>query len=332
MSIPKLTTGKFYCYALRARASPNLARTLELDDGLYVSSAPPFLLDDWWREQIGAIESRHIVEESDLFILALSEDPAVDERSLERRLAARYFSLVLQGVGYAPPAFRQGSVLLGDNTSRGMTVRGLGSLDKFHQPPKVTPGDVEEGHLKTAARLARGIDALFPRGDWGEHFLRLRKGFSAYLDGVRHAHAHNRLHQFVRALDAVVKPRAGDATRKFRHRCQFFAGRNADDVKLLGELYELRSAAEHLNPLGDKLGDYPEHERDNVKALRTYQAELLASFAYRKILSNPAILSCFETDQSIDDLWATDASALISFWGDTIDLHKSPAGFFQDFL
>jgi hypothetical protein len=40
----------------------------------------------------------------------------------------------------------------------------------------------------------------------------------------------------------------------------------------------MRNAAEHLNPISDKLTEYPEHELDNLKLLRTYQAELLASF------------------------------------------------------
>jgi hypothetical protein len=95
----------------------------------------------------------------------------------------------------------------------------------------------------------------------------------------------------------------------------------------------LRSAAEHLNPLDDKLEEYPNHERSNLKALRTYQAELLAAFVYRKILLNLDIMAHFKTDQTVTDLWATrDASALISFWGDTIDLHKVSDGHFHDFL
>jgi hypothetical protein len=326
-------TGKFYCHALRTRVSEALTHTIQFDNGLYASPTPPFSIDEWWKEQIGLIESDHVLRESNLFIIAMVEDPSLDKRDLERYLSSRYLALFLQGVGYGVPVSPQGSILHGDNTPDGLRVRGLGTLDKYHQPPKVIPDDISEEHLKTTAKLARGLDTIFPTEGRHDDYLRLRKGFNAYLDGIKHIHAHNRLHQFVRALDAVIKPKQGDGTKKFKYRCQFFAGRRTNDVKLLGELYELRSAAEHLNPLYEKLGDYPAHERDNIKALRTYQAELLAAFVYRKILSSPTIIPHFKSDQSIDDLWTTnDAKALIDFWGDTIDLHKAPDGFFHAFL
>jgi hypothetical protein len=333
MSIPQLTTGRFTCYALRTWVSPSFTQPINFDVGLYASPSPPFVIDEWWQEQLGEIETRRITQESNLFILAVSEDPSVDEKHLERYLTSRYLSLFLQGVGYDTPVYPQGSRLFGENTARGMRVIGLGRLDNYRQPPKVIPADLSEEHLRMAARLARGIEAIFPENNWREDFLRLRKGFNAYLDGVKHRHAHNRLHQFVRALEAVIRPKQGDSTKRFKFRCQFFAGRNPDDVKLLGELYELRCAAEHLNPLDDKLGEYAAHERDNLKALRTYQAELLAAFVYHKILLNPDLIAHFKDEQTVMDMWTTrDVNALISFWGKTIDLHKTSTHHFHDYL
>jgi predicted TIM-barrel fold metal-dependent hydrolase len=78
--------------------------------------------------------------------------------------------------------------------------------------------------------------------------------------------------------------------RNFKFRCQFFARRKPADAELLIEIYELRCAVEHLNPMGDKLSAYPSGVRDNKKRVRAYQAELLASFVYRKILTNPALV------------------------------------------
>jgi hypothetical protein len=333
MLIPRLTTGKFHCYALRTWVAREFTHPINFDDGLYASPHAPFVVDDWWKEQLGQIEMNRITHESNLFLLALSEDPSIDENLLKRRLASRYLSLLLQGVAYDTPVFSQGSHIFGDNAPGGMKVRGLGRLDHYRKPLKVLPEDLSGVHLEVAAQLAQGIDTIFSENNGPEDFLRLRKGFVAYLDGIKHLQSHTRLHQFVRALDAVIKPRQGDSTKKFKHRCQFFAGRRPDDIKRLGELYELRSAAKHLNPLDGKLGEYPKHERDNIKALRTYQAELLAAFVYRKILSSPDVLAHFKTDQAVDDMWASKgANELISFWGDTIDLHKAPDGFFDESL
>jgi gamma-glutamylcyclotransferase (GGCT)/AIG2-like uncharacterized protein YtfP len=300
---------------------------------LYASTAPPFSIDQWWQEQLGQLELKLITEDYNLFLLAVSEDSSVDEKSLERYLASRYLSLFLQGVGYDTQSYPRGMKLFGDNTADGMRVKGLGRLDKHSQPPKVIPASLSEAHLRMSARLAQGIEAIFPENNWREEFLRLRKGFNAFLDGIKHHQAHNRLHQFVRALDAVIKPKQGDGTKKFKYRCQFFAGRKPDDTKLLGELYELRSAAEHLNPLNDKLEEYAPHERDKLKSLRTYQAELLAAFVYRKILLKPDIRAHFKNDQAVTDLWTkNDANALISFWGDTINLNDATKDHFHDYL
>ncbi len=67
---------------------------------------------------------------------------------------------------------------------------------------------------------------------------------------------------------------------------------------LLEEIYELRCAVEHLNPMSDKLSAYPSGAHDNLKRVRAYQAELLASFVYRKILANPDILPTFRDEQT----------------------------------
>lgn len=97
-------------------------------------------------------------------------------------------------------------------------------------------------------------------------------GGHSFLDGIKQPEPHSRLHQFVRAIEAVIRPRQGEGLKKIVYRCQFFAGRKPRDQKIPGELYEIRSAAEHLNLISDKLSEYPEHERDDLKFPRTYQA------------------------------------------------------------
>lgn len=325
MTIPQPATGKFVCYTLRTWVSGDLTHPIKLGDGVYASATPQFVIDEWWQENLGALTTSSINQDSNLFLLASAEDQSVDEKYLERHLTAHYLSLLLQGVGYTAPFYGGGSRLSGDNSAKGMRVRGIGRLDRYYKPPKVIPAELNEEHLIASEHLARGVKAIFPENNWRGDFLRLRKGFNAYIDGLRHRHFHNRLHQFIRAIEAVIKPKQGEGTKKFQYRCQFFAGRKPDDVDLLGELYEMRCAAEHLNPMDDKLGKYPEHERPNLKALRTYQAELLAAFIYRKILLDPSVISHFKDDQTITDLWTgNDANGLISFWGDTINLYKIP--------
>lgn len=257
----------------------------------------------------------------------VSSNPAVSVPELNSYLHSYYYSLILQNTGYS----HTGILLGGENTSDGLRVNTIGRLIGHHEPYKVISANVTQANLLETAKLVGGIGGIFAEGN-GNNYLRLRKGFNALLDAVKHDQLHNRLHQCVRAIEAIIKPKQGDGLKKFQYRCQLFAGRSFDDATLLGELYELRSAAEHLNPMDDKLTAYPEHERDKVKALRTFQAELLASFIYRKIFSTPELLKDFVNDYAVKCVWDKRTKELIQYWGNTIDLRTAPEGLFFDYL
>lgn len=330
MTIPQLTKGAFYCFGISTRVK--LGGPVQIVPGIYASPEPPFFIDEWWQQQLGELQVKQILGQS-LFLLALTDDSAY-ESLLSNRVQSHYLSLLLQGVGYS----NGGVILAGQNSSRGPRVSSIGTHENYQEPYKVISQAVEASHLAATPELADGIDLIF--SDQSK-YLRLRKGFNAFLDGIKHRELHTRLHAFVRAIEAVIRPRQGEGTRKFTYRCQFFVGRKPQDVSLLNELYELRSAAEHLNPMNEKLTEYPEHDRDNVKGLRTLQAELLASFIYRKLLTSNQLLSNFVNDQTIEAFWANDTSRLISAWGnDTVDLHSARGhlqyppveGRFLDFL
>jgi hypothetical protein len=328
VTIPQLATGAFYCFGLRARVG--LGHPVQTDAGIYASPEPPFYVDDWWQEQLGKIQVKQI-NGCSLFLLALTDDPAL-ENFLPCRLQSYYLALLLQCVGYSSRDVTLG----GQNSLKGLRVNSIGTHDTYYEPYKVIAHSVTKEHLAATPPLAKGIDFIFADES---KYLRLRKGFNALLDGIRQNQLHSRLHNFVRAIEAVIKPKQGDGTKKFKYRCQFFVGRKPTDVSLLGELYELRSAAEHLNPMNDKLTAYPSHDRDNVKGLRTLQTEILASFIYRKIFSCPLLLQHFTSDDSIERLWSKDYKELVTTWGTTVDLHSARGnvhfpsdGQFLDFL
>jgi len=328
VTIPQLATGAFYCFGLRTRVA--LSEPVQIDAGIYASPETPFYVDDWWQEQLGKIQVKRI-NGCNLFLLALTDDPAF-ESFLSGRLQSYHLALLLQGVAYSS----NGVTLARQNSQTRLRVNAIGTLDTYYEPYKVIARSVSKDHLAATPALAKGIDFMFADES---KYLRLRKGFNAFLDGIRQNQVHSRLHNFVRAIEAIIKPKQGNSTKKFTYRCQFLIGRKQADASLLRELYELRSAAEHLNPMNDKLTAYPSHDRDNVKGLRTLQMELLASFIYRKILSCPLLLQQFSSDDSIERLWSRDHKDLETTWGTTIDLHSAKGnvhfpsdGQFLDFL
>jgi len=326
MNIPNLPNGKFCCFALQTRVSESITGPIPLASNIYATTEKPFHIDEWWRQQLGDLEIANI-DRCSLFLTAQTSSAAVDVPQLNGLLHSYYYALLLQGVGYV----REGILLGGESSASGMRVTSIGWLAKYHEPWKVLPKDVNREHLEATHDLVESIETIYTQTKT-DQYLRLRKGFNAFLSGIRFNEAHNRLHQFVRAIDGVIKPKKGEGTNKFKYRCGFFAGRTPQRTRLLEELYDLRSAAEHLNPLDDNLSTYAPHERENIKALRTYQAELLAAFVYRKILTTPSFLSNFIDDASIDQMWKQNASQLIALWGNTIDLVTAPNGLFLDYV
>lgn len=326
MTLPNLNTGIFSCFGLRTRVSLDLQKVTQLGPKVYATTYSPFKIDEWWQRQLGELEIAE-VDKCSLFLIALTDDPSINVHDLSKLVNFHYLSLILQGVGYSV----RGVTLSGENSAKGMRVSGIGELADYHRPPKVISDFITAENLNATPGLVDGLYSLFPYIESGD-YLRLRKGLSAFIDGVKHAQYHSRLHQFVRSIDGVIKPKKGEGTAKFKYRCGFFAGRTPQQADLLEELYELRSAAEHLNPLDDKLTKYQPHELDKMKALRTFQAELLASYVYRKILSTPQLLSNFIDDATIDSMWSQSAPQLIPLWGSTIDLHTAYDGLFFDSL
>jgi hypothetical protein len=310
------TTGSFCCFALSTRVANDFVAPIKLNDRIYATSKPPFYIDEWWQKQLGEIEIGQITR-CNLFLLALAEDTTKTVQDLNNELNSYYFSLLFEGVAYS----KRGIILGGDNESIGLRVNSIGWLPDFYAPFDVVPPEVTKEHFEYTTQLVPGIDTIF--GSAANEYLRLRKGFNSLLNGIKQLEVHNRLHQSVRAIEGVIKPRQGDGTRKFKYRCQFFTGRKPKDVNLLEELYELRCAAEHLNPMANKLTSYPAHQRDPIKALRSFQVEILASFIYRKILSDSNLLSRFVDDDAIDRLWACRDKELSNIWGRTVNLNLS---------
>jgi hypothetical protein len=211
-------------------------------------------------------------------------------------------------------------------------ISSLGDLNKFFPPPKVVPSDVDKNTLLSSICLADGIDRMYCNPTEDGPYLRVRKGFNAWVNGLQQRSTTERLHQFVRAVEAVVKPKVGEFGKKFTARNQYFAGKNQE--QLLGQLYEMRSFAEHLIPVRLALTKDEGKDFENCIATRTYQAELLAGHVFRKILAEPEILRQFETDDTIDELWALGEKprTLFELFGDPINLEDAAKRNFHSFL
>jgi hypothetical protein len=161
---------------------------------------------------------------------------------------------------------------------------------------------------------------------------RLHRGFHALISGLQEKHGGERLHQFVTAIEAIIKPAEGKGRRQFVHRGQLLVGESDASARLLDELYNLRSLEEHLMPLDSLLNTYPSNRRHAIALQRSFLAQAIASRIYERILSNPTVLAGFASDDALTSFWQSRRADQEAIWGDPIDVTSLTARFDERLL
>jgi hypothetical protein len=129
-----------------------------------------------------------------------------------------------------------------------------------------------------------------------------------------------RLHQFVKALEALIKPDIGNTRRQFAHRIdQTFTVANAETRETLNQIFDLRSRIEHVHdPLDVLDGDHD--ARVATANRRTRQVDVLARFALTRVLEDDDLFGTFKTDAGVDAFWQLADVARAAAWGERLDL------------
>lgn len=307
---------KFACVALNnAGIDRNLQGEMRLGEDTWAVFGPPFQLDDHWREWMGSVQLEHLERASLTIIVAMpSNTPNIldgENRLLRERVLSLFYSLLLVEV------FRQegGLILTGASPDGKIAVRQVSMLESHYRPPGVPPLQVDRGWLEETCQIASGMQAIHAT----KTHQRLKRGFRAWVRAVQEYDGEGRLHQFVRAVEATTKPDVGRSKAQFTHRGQLFAGNSQSARDLLGELYDLRGAAEHMNTLDSILGAY-KAQREEIGLRRSFQAQVLASNVYRRVFANALLHPIFSTDEQIDRLWDKPWGKQVDIWGKAIDL------------
>ena len=309
---------KFAFVALdNAGVDRNLHGELQLADGAWIVFGPPFELEDYWREWLGTIQVEQLGRASlSIIATAPSNAPNVldaENESLRERVVSFLYSLFLLEV------FHQdgGLIVTGANVNGVISVRQVSKLESHYRPLGVLPLRIDLPWLQNAYAITTGI--LDVHAVQGSH-QRLRRGFRAWVSAMQEYNGEERLHQFVRAVEAIIKPEVGRSRALFVHRGQLFAG-NSDTAKVrLGELYDLRGASEHMNPFEPILADYPEAQWEMIALRRSFQAQILASRVYQRIFTDANLQTTFSSDALIQQFWTEQWAVQAGAWGAPVDL------------
>lgn len=150
------------------------------------------------------------------------------------------------------------------------------------------------------------------------------------MAGCQVEYGEERLHQFVRAIEALIKPEEGKTTKQFAYRTQTFVRSGSTLAEDLKEIFKLRCAAVHLNEFEGVLDGYPACDRERIAALRVFQAESIAHTAYARILGKPDLLQNFIDDNSINAFWqGPDDRTRRQSWGEPLDLAAEETDHFR---
>ena len=311
------TSEKFACIAFENLAiDGSLSKPVSLGEGLWTLPEHPFDLDNRWREWIGKIRADQ-VDRCNFFLLAVkaSTRPDIldDENELLRKQLNRLlYGLLLQGI----PDHVDGFVLAGARVSEETMIRQFSELREFYNSNPSHRVKVNESTCMTAKIFEEGYKAI----ESSTAYERVKRGMSALARAISEPTVQERIHEYARALEALVKPEIGKSTAQFAHRCQTFALAGTMANQILEECYKIRSAVEHMNLVDDALTDYSSDKRQLIAPQRLRQIEGLAFSVYLKLATSQSHVRLFETDTLIDAYWSRRDDERRTAWGSPIDI------------
>jgi hypothetical protein len=290
-----------------------------LSDGTSVLPRMPVDLGVW-SQWIGSITADRLRQANVIFLR--EEHPetraaAQIQQHFDKELTQLFYMLQLSGVIEYDSAY----LLTGVVHDGAPQIQQISDFHTFYPSKGYSRTPITMARLTQAASLRQGlqsIDAPPPR------FARVIRGFHTLLNGLTRDKGQDRLHQFVRSLEALILPRAGETKKQFIHRCQTFARPSPVAELVLSEAFDMRSDTEHLHDWNRALQAYPTTERDNIAWHRTRQMEALATSAYSRILLNPALRASFESETDQQHFWKQAEGVRRATWGESLDLTAIP--------
>jgi len=290
---------------------------VELPSGTWILPKMPGDVGDQWTRWIGEIRAERLAR-ADLIIVRrrTSSNPGIlddEHNELFQQVLDIWSALQLSGIVF----YEDASALQGSIENGQFDIRQMVHVDFFYQTKHAPQIPVTLLRLTEAVEIARVWRELVESGQ----YQRLIRGANILRDGYTHQYGEDRIHQFVRAMEGLIKPPIYGTTKEFKKRPQTFGGNNSATEKVLYESYEMRCDVEHVHA-GDRFlrKTYAEDQIEAMGALRTRQMEVLTRESYRRILTNAEIRNHFETEDTVDVFWSMDEDQRRVTWGDAIDV------------
>lgn len=287
----------------------------KISPNIWVLADTAFKVPEHWQESLGSIRTKQI-EACNLFLLSklssLTRDVLDGEnQKLQERVQNCYVGLLLASP-FAPA--HKPVLLTGSRREEEIVVRQQSDFetpipDLIRPYPPVGLEDV-----LLAAHLGEMLEAFLNARVRGGHW-RFFQTLNIYIQTRTTQNILDRLHQYCRCIDGLILPDAGETRRQFKSRTELFIGPRHHE--LMGEIYDVRSAVEHL------------HENRYLEPFdRTIRLDLLqkeaivgyiARTALARILNDDNLWSHFANASLLSEFWKLPSARRKEIWGESID-------------
>jgi hypothetical protein len=309
--MPDLEDTYFCCLALEGPYLRAARESIEALTDLTVSgSSDALVLDDVWVKWLGTLET-DAFRRSGLVITAKRARSIIDNpripHSLDRRVRLFHHALILSGCGYNSRALIVGGNTYGRHTHLGPISTGVTPSPR---PPYRVYKRITEAEVKSASVMMLSMEQIY-RHEPASPYRRLRKGFNCWIHGIQSVDLGERLHFFVRSIEAITKAATGDRSRKqgiaqtFKSRARTFVGTSRSSVAVIDQMYDLRSAIEHSYLVMPKLRNPRGISRKEAFALRALQSEIIASTVYSRIFTKGELRAQLRSEKGLEDFWTS---------------------------
>lgn len=305
---------KFSLLALPRVNLAGLDADLALSKGLQVTRTLPLPIEDHWQRWIGEIRTRQLQDAGCyLWVTGPTSTPEVldaDNQELMRRICGFLDALL---VVETPHCAANPFLLTGANVSGEIRVRQLSDLPMpirraYNQ--KAILRALTQQDFESAAVVADALSRITAE----QQHMRLKRAISAFLAGIHETRHDERLHQFCRCIDGIVLSGKGSGKKDFKSRTALFTGAGHEAVA--DEIYEMRSAVEHLRPAESEAVGCADLKAQRIRVIeRAVQAEIIARHCLNRILLSADLLRRFESDDQIKQFWALSEDEQRKAWG-----------------
>jgi len=318
---------KYACVGLAVKFEGSLPPG-NITANLSVLAGSKFNVPANWREWLGSVRTGE-VEDCNLLLLSKRASSAPDvldaeDQKLQQQVWNFYIGLLLASI-FAPA--HKPVMLTGSRRNGEIDLRQQQDFDSpipciFRRYSPVVPDDI-----RLAAHLGENLETIATTPITGGHW-RLFRTLQVYIEARTTSQTVDQIHQYCRCIDGLILPAAGKTKQQFKSRSELFIGSGHHD--LMGELYDIRSAVEHLHE--NRYLEYFDRALRLELARKVAIVEYIARTALARVVGDSSLWLHFGNTPALEKFWALTQAEQRTIWGNPIDPLAAIAGFDPQYI